>query len=60
MKINLLQRFYHPFCPPCPILAFRDPLGINKTAPLPEGSCHAVAEGRECCLRLIAARIGDV
>ena len=43
-----------------PTLAFRDPLGINKTAPLPEGSCHAGAEGRECYLRPITARVSDV
>ena len=28
--------------------------GATYTAPLPEGSCHDVAEGRECCSRLNA------
>ena len=28
-------------------LTYRDPRGTTQAAPLPEGSCHVVTEGRE-------------
>ena len=48
MKINLLQRFYHPFCPPCRILHWSKELVALPHPWCSIGHCIAVGCKHHC------------